>query len=68
MGKGDGTMTNFDRITKTPEALAKFVSKAEAIYERCCNDGDVRCDSCECQWCGIAGRSELIAWLKQESE
>ena len=59
--------TNFDRITKTPEALAEFINKAEETYERCCK-GDIRCDFCECQWCGIAGRSELVEWLKQESE
>ena len=59
--------TNFDRITKTPEALAEFINKAEETYERCCK-GDIRCDFCECQWCGIAGRSELVEWLKQESK
>ena len=59
--------TNFDRITSSPEALAEFINKAEETYERCCK-GDVRCDFCECQWCGIAGRSELVEWLKQESE
>jgi len=59
--------TNFDRITKTPEALTEFINKAEETYERCCK-GDVRCDFCDCQWCGIAGRSELVEWLKQESE
>ena len=59
--------TNFDRITKTPEALAEFINKAEETYERCCK-GDIRCDFCECQWCGIAGRSELVEWLKKESK
>ena len=59
--------TNFDRITKTPEALAEFINKAEETYERCCK-GDIRCDFCDCQWCGIAGRSELVEWLKQESD
>ena len=59
--------TNFDRITKTPEALTEFINKAEETYERCCK-GDIRCDFCDCQWCGIAGRSELVEWLKQESE
>ena len=58
--------TNFDQVTASPEALAKFINKAERIYERCCNDSDVRCDFCKCQWCGIAGRSELVEWLKQE--
>ena len=57
--------TNFDRITKTPEALAEFINKAEETYERCCK-GDIRCDFCECQWCGIAGRSELVEWLKEK--
>lgn len=59
--------TNFQRITSSPEALAKFINKAEETYERCCK-GDIRCDSCDCQWCGIAGRSELVEWLKQESK
>jgi len=62
-----GRETNFQRITSSPEALAKFINKAEETYERCCK-GDIRCDFCECQWCGIAGRSELVEWLKQESE
>ena len=59
--------TNFDRITASPEALSTFVHKAESVHERCVK-GDLNCDSCECQWCGLAGRSELVAWLKQESE
>ena len=61
-----GRQTNFDRITASPEALAEFINKAEETYERCCK-GDIRCDFCDCQWCGIAGRSELVEWLKQES-
>ena len=59
--------TNFQRITASPEALAEFINKAEETYERCCK-GDIRCDFCECQWCGIAGRSELVEWLKKESK
>ena len=62
-----GRQTNFDEITSSPEALAKFINKAEETYERCCK-GDIRCDFCDCQWCGIAGRSELVEWLKQESD
>lgn len=62
-----GRETNFDRITASPEALAEFINKAEETYERCCK-GDIRCDFCDCQWCGIAGRSELVEWLKQESK
>ena len=60
-------MTNFESITASPEALAEFINKAEETYERCCK-GDIRCDFCDCQWCGTAGRSELVEWLKQESE
>ena len=60
-------LTNFQRITASPEALAEFINKAEETYERCCK-GDIRCDFCDCQWCGIAGRSELVEWLKQESK
>ena len=59
--------TNFQRITASPESLAEFINKAEETYERCCK-GDIRCDFCDCQWCGIAGRSELVEWLKKESK
>ena len=57
--------TNFDRITASPEALAEFVHEAESMYERCCK-GDLRCDCCDCKWCGLAGRKELIDWLNEE--
>ena len=59
-----GRQTNFQRITASPESLAEFINKAEEAYERCCK-GDIRCDFCDCQWCGIAGRSELVEWLKK---
>lgn len=62
-----GRETNFESVTSSPEALAEFINKAEETYERCCK-GDIRCDFCDCQWCGIAGRSELVEWLKQESD
>ena len=57
--------TNFDRITASPEALAKFIHKAERAYEKCVNEC-LNCDNCECQWCGLAGRKELIDWLNEE--
>lgn len=57
--------TNFSRITQSPEALAEFIHEAEDVYERCCK-GDLNCDYCECQWCGLAGRKELIDWLNEE--
>ena len=59
--------SNFSRITASHEALAEFINKAEETYERCCK-GDIRCDFCDCKWCGIAGRIELVEWLKKESK
>ena len=59
--------TNFDRIIANPEALATFIHEAESVYERCAK-GDLNCNYCECQWCGLAGRKELIDWLNEESE
>lgn len=59
--------TNFDRITDSPEALAKFVYEVESAYERCIK-GDLSCDNCECKWCGLAGRKMLIDWLNEESK
>lgn len=59
--------TNFDCITASPEALAIFVHEAESIYERCAK-GDLNCNYCECQWCGLAGRKDLIDWLNEESK
>lgn len=64
-GIDDITITNFDRITANPEALATFVHEAESMYERCAK-GDLNCDYCECKWCGLAGRKDLIDWLKEE--
>ena len=60
-------ITNFDRITANTEALATFVHEAESVYERCAK-GDLNCNYCECQWCGLAGRKELIDWLNEESK
>lgn len=59
--------TNFDRITDSPEKLAEFIHEAESVYERCAK-GDLNCDYCECQWCGLAGRKDLIDWLNKESK
>ena len=59
--------TNFDRITKSPKKLAEFINECEWFAERCAQ-GLLNCDKCECDWCGMAGRPELIDWLYQESE
>lgn len=60
-------ITNFDRITESSEKLAEFIHEAESVYERCAK-GDLNCDYCECQWCGLAGRKDLIDWLNEECE
>ncbi len=39
-------MTNFDKITRSPEALAEFLNK---VVENCTCDGD-RCEDCELDW------------------
>ena len=66
-GVGEVMHTNFDRITESPEVLAEFIHEAESVYERCAK-GDLNCDYCECQWCGLAGRKDLIDWLNEESK
>ena len=66
-GVGEIVHTNFDRITASPEKLAEFIHEAESVYERCAK-GDLNCDYCECQWCGLAGRKDLIDWLNGESK
>ena len=60
-------ITNFNRITASPEALAEFIHEAESVYERCAKC-DLNCDYCECQWCGLAGRKDLIEWLNEENK
>ena len=55
--------TNFDRITKTPEALAEFAEH----FANCCDDCPVSNKNiCEykCKKC----KEALLAWLKQESK
>ena len=66
-GVGEIVHTNFDRITASPEKLAEFIHEAESVYERCAK-GDLNCDYCECQWCGLAGRTDLVDWLNEESK
>jgi len=59
--------THFQQITASPEKLAEFINECEWFAERCAQ-GLLNCDKCECDWCGMAGRPELIDWLYQESE
>ena len=70
MGKGDGTMTNFDSITKSPEALAEFMAKHEVFP---CGY-IVDCDNCsfsgKCSDDNFlpSNYEKWLEWLKQESE
>ena len=62
--------TNFDRITKTPEALAEFITGLIGIG-KCswCIDGG-NPDACPCDFgkqCLFEGDG-CLEWLKQESE
>ena len=66
-GLGEIKGTNFQRITESPEKLAEFIHEAESVYERCAK-GDLICDYCECRWCGLAGRKDLIDWLNEENK
>lgn len=70
MGKGDGTMTNFESISESPEALAEFLG--EYAMPPC---GHIVL----CKECPLNGKSCLddnvatdkdawLVWLKQESE
>ena len=57
--------TNFERITESPETLAEFISEAEWFAERCAEQL-LNCETCQCKWCGLAGKLNLIDWLKRE--
>ena len=62
--------TNFDRITKTPEALTEFITGLIGIG-KCswCIDGG-NPDACPCDFgkqCLFEGDG-CLEWLKQESE
>lgn len=59
--------TNFERVTESPEALAEFIHEAECMCESCVV-GDLSCNDCERQWCGLAGRKDIIDWLNEESK
>ncbi len=55
-------MTNFDKITRSPEALAEFLNK---VVEHCTYEGD-RCDDCELnRYCETACR--IVDYLNVES-
>ena len=59
--------TNFDRITKTPEALAEFIG---SVLD-CCSDEFGVCKRCPLDKTCIADKGfkqSALEWLKQESE
>ena len=55
-------MTNFERITKSPEKLAEFINLV--LVCACDNHGD--CD--ECPLTGTCYTNGIKKWLKQESD
>ena len=67
----DKPLTNFDRITQNPEALAEFISNAMYIF-----DTERHILTLEAlkialkteRQIGIIGFNEIMEWLKQESE
>ena len=65
-----GRETNFQRITSSPEELAKWVCEITDFCDRGCSHCPIQK---ECQYdADGAGNSEneqmLVEWLKQESE
>lgn len=59
------SQTNFQRITKSEESLAEFITD---IICDCANMGDddegKLCYICPMNWCS---KDNVVAWLKQES-
>lgn len=58
-GMGEVKETNFDRITKSPEALAEFISKVTIAAWFAQANSELPKPN---------GSREWLAWLKQESE
>lgn len=62
-----GKETNFDRITKSPEALAEFIGSVLDV----CGDEFGVCKRCPLDKTCIADKGfkqSALEWLKQESE
>ena len=55
-------MTNFERITKSPEKLAEFID----LVLVCACDNHGECD--ECPLTGTCETNGIKKWLKQESD
>jgi len=67
VGRGDGTMTNFESITASPEALAEFIG---SVLD-CCSDEFGVCKRCPLDKTCIADKGfkqSALEWLKQESK
>ena len=58
-------MTNFERITKSPEELAEFVMSQNIEYmAECCS----WCKHGHCSECDWSCYKCLLKWLKEKSE
>ena len=53
-------MTNFKRISASPEALAEFIHGIQYGYDKSFLK--------IINWLGYASEKNILAWLKQESE
>lgn len=67
--RGVSAMTNFERITESPEKLAKFII---AIVD-CCDQCETRVDCREngCPLCGVRNCNEFFSmtnWLQEKSD
>lgn len=69
-GKGEVTLTNFECITRSPEALASWLDEhAEFCAEISCDECYVK-DECWKQGCNVdfcSNAKRWLNWLKQES-
>lgn len=54
-------MTNFEKITKNTESLAKFIEQAFDYGQDC---SELDCKECECKWCHK--HTDIQKWLEQE--
>lgn len=62
------TDTNFDRITRSPEALAEFMGDVRCdICKLCYNDDNAICPNTKCPNTKEVCKKVWVEWLKQES-
>ena len=64
---GEVKETNFDRITKSPEALAEWILKISGNCAWCRDGGNPKFCPCDGKSC-LFEDDGCVEWLKQESE